>query len=261
LRKKKHLYAQKSEKKTSMRPFDHLPENETQKERQASHPGMYPAQPDQNQERPRDSALSSENTRTWMRWEYSPEEWALFERVDWRPVNLRFWLLACLSLLFLPDIGLLILSSTSGTYPLMALSIVLIFVWIPILILFAISIDIYGEARKRHRIRQQEKHAYKVTFDSKGVWEAGVYFPLNDLLFSLDKVSMTSKPPVIHFSQTRYSGKRTTPHSYPLHIPVPGGHEQEAADLVQRFRTEVIQAREQAWQLQTNPPEPDERGL
>ena len=56
-------------------------------------------------------------------------------------------------------------------------------------------------------------------------------------------------------SQTLYTGRKSTPHSYPLHVLVPAGHEQEAVELVQRFRTEVIQAREQAWQRQTNPPE------
>jgi hypothetical protein len=244
-----------------MRPFDYLPENDMLQQSQVSYPGESPAQPDQKQERLHDKSSSSQHTEVWMRWEYSPEEWALFERVDWRPANLRFWLLASLSLLFLPDIGMLIWSSSSGTYPLLFLSIVLLLAWTPILILFAISIDTYADARKRHRIRQQEKPAQNVTFDHKGLWEAGAYIPINDLLFSLERVSMTSEPPTIHFSRTCYAGRRTTPHSYPLHIPVPGGHEQEAANLVERFRIEVIQAREQAWQRLENPPEPDERGF
>ncbi len=124
-----------------MRPFEHLPENEVQKQRQASLPSELPAQQEQEQEqeRPCEGSPLSKNTDVWMRWEYRPEEWALFERVDWRPINLRFWLLTCLSLLFLPIIGMLIWSSSSGKYPLLALSIVLLIAWTPILMMFAVA--------------------------------------------------------------------------------------------------------------------------
>ena len=192
-----------------------------------------------------------------MRWEYSPEEWTLFERVDWRPVNLTFWVLASLNLLLLAGIGLAFWYMISSKDPNPVPFIVLIWMWIPVLIFFLISTDRYGEARKRHRIRQREGHSHKVTFNSKGLWEAGAYISLNDYPFVLNRVHINSEPPVLHFYQTRSRGRKTTSYSNKISVLVPNGHEQEAADLVQRFQTEVIQAREQAWQRLTNPPEPD----
>lgn len=242
-----------------MQSFEHLPENERQKGHQNSSPGESSVQLDQSQAELHNRSLSSETTEAWMRWEYSPEEWALFERIDWQPVNLAFWLLASLSLLLCSDVGIVIWSSLAGNYPVFALSILLIWVWTLVIVVFTSSVYNYNEARKRHRMRQRQGQSQKVTFDSKGLWEAGAYFPLNDYPFVLKRVSMTSKPPALHFRRTRSSGGKTRPRSATFHIPVPGGHEQEAADLVQRFHSEVIQAREQVWQRLMNRPEPGER--
>jgi len=237
-----------------MEPFDHSPENDVQRQQWVSRPGESP---DQNQAKPQNRPFSSENTEIWMRWEYTPHEWALFERIDWRPVNLRFWLLASLSLLLTPDIGVLIWSSDSGQYSLLALSIVLIIAWTLVITVFTFYIYIYDEARKRHRSRQRQEKAHTVTFDRQGLWEAGAYFPLNDRPFYLEKAHMTYAPPVLHFSRIRYVGGRTTPKPNTLHIPVPDGHEQEAAELLQRFYTEVIQTQEKTQQRLTDRPEPD----
>ncbi|HKF36290.1 MAG TPA: hypothetical protein VKB35_05260 [Ktedonobacteraceae bacterium] len=71
---------------------------------------------------------------------------------------------------------------------------------------------------------------------------------------------MTSRPSVLHFhSFTIYTDTATgeTAASYRRRVLVPSGHEEEAERLVQRFRMEVIEAREQAWQRLMNPPEPD----
>ena len=121
-----------------------------------------------------------------------------------------------------------------------------------------------SETRRRHLARQNPTQPHRVTFSRRGVWEAGTYFPLNEDIegIYLEEVEMTSEPPVLRFRLTKtfseYSDDNR-PWTERLHVLVPRGHEDEAAQLMQRFRTEVIEARKQAQQQarqERNPPEP-----
>ena len=187
--------------------------------------------------------------QAWVRWEYSPEEWARLDRIDWRPRRRAcFWGLVGV----LPG-GLgffLVAVSGSAVAGVLAGAMAAL----PILLLFWLS---HGtEAAQRHTARQQSAQPHRVTIAKQGMWEAGAYFPLD----SLAAVKMTARPAVLHFhSFTVYTDTASadTASSYRRRVLVPRGREEEAERLVQRFRTEVIEAREHAWQRMLNPPEPD----
>jgi hypothetical protein len=109
----------------------------------------------------------------------------------------------------------------------------------------------YQEARKRHKARQNPAQPQRVTISRKGVWEAGTYFPFDDDDFRvyLKEVKMTSEPSVLHFRYALGRSEITTssdgtsalasPQSTTLRVLVPRRHETEAAQLMQRFRTQV----------------------
>jgi len=193
-------------------------------------------------------------SEAWVHWEYSPEEWALFEKIDWKPASRKFWLVVGLCFLFLLGVVALV---TFPVYLVSALDIVFVdivsaFVS-PVLIMALIVYSTrYGGARKRHKARQQNPF-HTVTIAVQGVWEAGTYFPFDEL----NEVKMTPEPPALHFRrERRYSREKKTLRGDWLYVLVPGGHEEEAAQLVQRFNTEVIEARRRAWQRVLNPREP-----
>ncbi len=194
--------------------------------------------------------------QAWVHWEYSPEEWATFDRVDWRTVWLRYWLLN-----LAPLVGLFILGILGVVFfPANSLGIVAgvigfgITLLLPLLIvLFAVRRYSYLEAKKRHQARQNQAQPLRVTFSKEGVWEAGTFFPLRD---ALREVRMTSQPTVLHFRRKRHftslSGRYTEADT--LRVFVPGGHEAGATQLMERFRNEVIEA---ATKKPTySPPEP-----
>lgn len=120
-----------------------------------------------------------------------------------------------------------------------------------LLLLIVFSFYAYSEARKRHRAWQDQARPRRVSFSEKGVWEAGTYFPLNEILLDLKSVNLTSQPAVLHFKREcvhlRQANRRDT-----LRVLVPWGREEEAAQLMQRFRVEVIEARKRGY----TPPEP-----
>ena len=197
----------------------------------------------------------------WVHWEYSPEEWVLFEKVDWMPIRLRFWgvtvgCAASVVAAILPWFFFSLRGGDESQFLIVYLSALLGWcVFLPLVIMHFFS---YINARKRHKARQQEPRT--VTFSREGVWEAGTFFPLNKFLTAnLKKVTLTFDPPVLHFRLRIWpSGKnwRSSPTSSALHVPVPRGREEEAGFLLERFQTEVIQARVQLEQRLNNPPEP-----
>ncbi|HEY1349273.1 MAG TPA: hypothetical protein VGF67_06580 [Ktedonobacteraceae bacterium] len=197
----------------------------------------------------------------WMRWQYSPEEWALFERVDWRPIRLLFWGLAggcAASVLAAILPWFLFPSGEAGTPLLLAVYLPAILVWCVLVPLTARYFFLYLDARNRHIARRQEPRT--VTFSGEGIWEAGTFFPVEKFLSAnLKKVTLTFDPPVLHLRLTRWPrGKnwRSSSTTTTLHVPVPHGQEEEAGFLQERLQTEVIQARAQLETRRNNPPEP-----
>lgn len=149
---------------------------------------------------------------------------------------------------------ILILSGTYAWYPLLALSVVLLFLFFGVFIATAFSAYKYREAKKRHQARQNQAQARRITIAKEGIWEAGTFFPLNGHDVVLEEVKLTHQPTILHFRRTKhFPGEETTPQSDTLRVPVPGRYENDAAHLLQQFRTEVIETQ----QRQMNPPEPD----
>lgn len=194
--------------------------------------------------------------QAWIHWEYSPEEWAEFDQVDWKALWLRYWvfnlaplavliILDILGVIFFPANAVGIVSGTAG----FTITLLLPF----LIVLFAVRRYAYLEAKKRHLARQNSEQPLRVTFSKEGVWEAGTFFPLRE---ALRKVHMTSQPTVLHFRRKRnfatISARYTEADT--LRVLVPHGHEEEATQLMERFRTEVI--KDTAKKPTYNPPEP-----
>ena len=187
--------------------------------------------------------------QAWAHWDYSPEEWAVFDRVDWQLVWLRYWLLnlappACIFVLF-------ILGHTN----LLRVVLGTIMFGIPFgAVLFVTGREAYRKAKKRHQARQNRDHPQRVTFSKEGVWEAGTFYPLGgqDMVNSLQRVRMTSHPAVLHF-RCRMLMPPSNSVYYTLRVLVPHGHEEEAVQLMGRFRMEVIEAKKRTT---SRPPEP-----
>jgi hypothetical protein len=202
-----------------------------------------------------------QSNQAWAHWEYSAEEWALFEKVDWALRGFAFWvfflgtivsLLAALPFILAPIPG------SSGLFPeqVASLSGALFGIALPLfIVLLIITLTYhatYGEAKKRRKARRNKDQLRRVTISRKGVWEAGTYFPFNDDAFRmyLREVKMTPEPPVLHFryalgrSQITTSDDGTTsvasPQTTTMRVLVPRGREAEAEQLMQRFRTQVI---------------------
>lgn len=196
----------------------------------------------------------------WVHWEYQPDDWALFEHVDWRVQRLVFWGLVVCSVASV--IGAIlpwfIFLPTTDTGPLLSVFLPALLVWCVCVPLTMSYLFTYLDAKKRHLARQQE--ARTVTFSREGLWEAGTFFSLDKLLeANLKKVTLTLDPPVLHFRLMRWHlGKnwRASPTNTTLHVPVPRGQEEEAGFLQARFQAEVIQARAQREDRLAHPPEP-----
>src|SRR5690242_15658646 len=104
----------------------------------------------------------------------------------------------------------------------------------------------FREARQRHLARQRGPH--RVTIGSphlfdQDMWVAGEHLPLQELFIELLKVKISSRPPLVLSLHRRLkikSGSGTWRDV--IYLPVPRGHEDEARQLVERFRIETIGA-------------------
>ena len=196
----------------------------------------------------------------WVHWEYSPDEWALFEKVDWNVQRFIFWGLTgcCVASVIAAILPWFIFPPDTEVGPLLSIFLPAVLGWCVFLPLTMMYLFSYIDARKRHKARQQEPRT--VTFSREGVWEAGLFSPLDKFLeANIKKVTLTLDPPILHSRLKRWHlGKnwRASPTSATLHVPVPRGQEEEAGFLQARFQTEVIQARVQREKRLKNPPEP-----
>jgi hypothetical protein len=185
------------------------------------------------------------NQEAWAHWEYSPNEWAHFDRVDWVPVRNRSWL--TLTLIAVLWIGIVAVLWTrfalSAPGPLLFVNGLLLSLSLgPIIVAFTST----REAKKRHQARRQPGQPRRVTFSREGIWESGTYLTFWRLL----KVKMTANPPVLHFTLAKPNGRSYD--TQKIHVLVPRNYEAEAQRLLQRFDDEVINARNKA----LNRPEP-----
>jgi hypothetical protein len=204
----------------------------------------------------RKGRVFSSDHDSWLQWEYSSEEWAQFDALDWNPTRLRIWLLAGSTLILLLGMGIFpfwLSSLDLGEVIGIVFGGGITLLMAP-LFAFAFSFASLQEGRKRHRARQSEAH--RVTFSKQGVWEAGAYFPIDDGGMTLMKVSMRPAPPILHFRRSKFINYESTPQTVTLRVLVPRGREAEAERLRQRYQSELLDAREKMLERSTNPPEP-----
>jgi hypothetical protein len=213
---------------------------------------------------PLSESSANRKGEAWVHWEYNPDEWALFEKIDWglRGLFFRVLMVGCvISLLVTVAVFFWVIfvfwpgdewGGKVFASPLM------FFVMCPMALTFYAEDDSYSNAKKRHKARQ--KLPRTITFTKTGVSEAGTFFLLNGLLVAdLKRVRLTYQPPVLHFCLRTYSADGSPSAEFTLRVLVPRGQEGEAGLLLERFQTEVIQVREreeerrrQEWKQQWN---------
>lgn len=221
------------------------------------------------------SKNQGQGNRAWAHWEYTPDEWAQLDRVDWGSIPQKHWLAVGItgpgSLLAL--VILIWSALTDGG----AIGGVAFFLMLFLFILFVLYAQFfwnrYDKAKKRHQARQNPSQPHTVTLSGQGIWEAGIYFPFgglgvekNEFAVKLLDVRLTSQPTTLHFrvqylsSYRANRGTQSQSTRETIHLLVPRAHESEAEHVAQRFRTEVIEARERAEKRAhdalVNPPEP-----
>lgn len=222
----------------------------------------------------------------WAHWEYTPDEWAQLDRMDWGRAVQRYWFTAVLGTLsFLASIAFLfwlaVVAPGPGSFGIMAL--------VPLLMLLfycVVPSKAFHKARKRHRARKnasqpqkgtlasqvalrynaeyEVSQPYKVTLSGQGLWMAGTYFPLAgrgveaaERSVMLREVRLSTQPTMLHFrvdhDVAHFSSSTGLLYSYHQEIIpllVPAGHESEAEQIVHRYRTEVVVSRKSERQRQ-----------
>lgn len=214
--------------------------------------------PTVNQESPQKSA--------WAHWQYTPDEWAQLDRLDWGRAIQRYWFTAVLGMLsFLAGIALFLwlveVAPGPGSFGIMAL--------VPLLLLLFSCVvpgRAFHKARKRHRARKnasqpqkgtlasqialrynaecEVSQPLKVTLSGQGLWMAGTYFPLaghgveaTERLVMLREVRLSTRPTMLHFrvdSNVARFSKSGVLYSYrqeTIPLLVPAGYESEAEHL------------------------------
>ena len=193
------------------------------------------------------SSQPSQDHSYWMRWEYSPEEWQAFDKLDWGYFQRRIRIIR--TVIFLLYFGIevatalllrQVYSSLVSSLPLIFAQV--IFLFMAILIPFLMTGRLQGEAKKRHIARQTgPRHVTigTITCLDQAIWIAGLQIPLQEQFLDLVQAEIRIKP--THLCLTTQNTQ--TRQSNILRILVPGRHEAEAMQLVERFRAETIGAR------------------
>ena len=184
----------------------------------------------------------------WARWEYSPEEWKMFDKLDWGYFQRRTFIIRVVTVLIYLSIAgstalLLwqIASSFGSLLPLIFAQAMLLFAGI--LVPFYMTGRLFREAKKRHIARQTgQRHVTigSITFIDQSIWMAGLQISLQEQFLDLVQAEVRFKP--THLCLTT---QNTQTRQYnTIRILVPDGHEKEAMQLVERFRAETIGARD-----------------
>lgn len=241
---------------------------------------------DQQQEQPvrrhqRDAWQEDAATETaiWERWEYTPDEWRLFDRVDWGSPwhNRLLALYAALPLAILASGLVSVLlhqfppnPQAGSNYVIWLLLIVLFFLlligWLTFWL--AVFLSPMQQARIRHKARRNGEPRVTIGFHNKEqyIWLGGQSYRLLDGFRTLDKVSLTSNPPVLHLrvKETSYSGRSSYALFDTIALLIPREHEGEAQTLLERFQDEASASKKRHQRLvdevlrSVYPPEPSQ---
>lgn len=208
----------------------------------------HPQQPSKREKKPRPQQASGYGSNAWARWDYTPDEWAAFDQLDWVPVRNRSLLMLILSpTLFLAITTISFLWGSPDQVGLLLTLLLLLLIATIWLMIAAIAALI--DTGKRHRARHKPAELPRVTLTASGLWLTGTYFPLREDFWHIKWVKMTTNPTVLHFKlrQTGIIEGHTTDigliSTRTIHIPVPRSHEAEAEQLWQRYDDMVARSK------------------
>jgi hypothetical protein len=189
------------------------------------------------------------SNQAWAHWDYTPEEWELFDRLDWEPFKNRYRLTAIIgSIICIVVISALVVfawnqfSSLFNEHAFIVVftpGVLLLTAFLVVILLAAASAK---EAKKRHLARANPAEPHRVTLSEQGVWESGICFKIDSLLLELASVKITSNPTVLTFHLIKSSlgtnGNSVTFQKFK--VLVPRKYEAEAEAIRQRYYNEVI---------------------
>lgn len=199
-----------------------------------------------NTPRPQQAAGSNQ---AWAHWDYTPEEWELFDRIDWEPAKNRYRLTAIIgSIICIVFIAVLLILtwklfssffSAKAFIVVFTPTILLLTAFLVVILLASASAK---EAKKRHLARANPAEPHRVTLSEQGVWESGICFKVDSLLLELASVKITSNPTALAFHLIKSSmgtnGNSVTFQKFK--VLVPRKYEAEAEPIRQRYYNEVI---------------------
>ena len=197
----------------------------------------------------------------WTKWDYSDEEWKLFDRLDWGRARNSLVITAILialgsgAILSFLLLGFLAVPGGDSDVPFLGIFFFAIFSFLTFILTFVFAGRQFQEARKRHQARKTGPQRVTIgtlsSLNDQGVWIAGSFVPLQETFLSLNRIKTTERPPLLHLHR-KHLGIRQSSWYDTIRVLVPTGHEAEAAQLAERFRTETIASQKKSY----TPPEP-----
>ena len=212
--------------------------------------------------------------KAWVHWEYTPDEWALLDRLDWMGTARWYWLRAGLVTLCLLGFIALFVRSVNVSDTVSVIAFLGIDGCFVVLVFLLASNTAFRKARKRHNARQKSSLPHKVTLAEKGIWEAGTFFPLkgsgvepSEINVELLDVQLASQPTMLLYRVKSLSiaasgrgGAGRATRKETIRLLVPAAYESEAERVLQQYRSGIVKARDLAQHVHeslVNPPEPD----
>ena len=218
-------------------------------------------------------------TDIWVRWEYPPDEWRLFDGVDWgspwRTRLLALWAAPLLAILASGLVAMLLHQfppdpQAGSNYLLWLVLTVLFFLLLIGWLIFwlVVFLSPMQQARMRHKARRNG--APRVTIgvhnQEHHIWLGGQSYRLLDGFRALDQVSLTSNPPVLHLrvKETAYSRQSSYSIYDSIALLIPREYAGEAQTLLERFQEEASASKQRQQRLldeafrAEHPPEPSQ---
>lgn len=177
----------------------------------------------------------------WVRWSYTPDEWRRFDESEWTSAQLQtVGVLGIAAFWFF----LILLLSRTAAAPVSNSGFTMLLVTAPFLCYAAFA---YHRSYQLHTARQRGKPEIGIgpaAIVQPGGWLAlnGITYQivgpaaLNPPMHTLRKVQVHPQDPTL--LQFRGQGWRNWPTV--VSIPIPLGHETEAALLIERFQREIL---------------------
>ncbi|MEO6888582.1 MAG: hypothetical protein ABI456_05380 [Ktedonobacteraceae bacterium] len=181
----------------------------------------------------------------WARWEYTAEEWHLYDRLDWGAAKRTFLLWSS---------AILLINVLFFVYCILFLGMTtqLQILFFPGMLLL-VSVGIFAssggralrEARRRHSARLNGPKRITIgnrNYSDQAIWQGGLYIPLQALFLTLVSVKMKPNPPQLWLRRKHHENSQFFWFDT-IHVLVPPGHEEEAHHLLERFHRETIGAK------------------